>query len=70
MLLIQNLQKGNSGLRAAMEAEADRAFEDRKNQARRLGEEAGTKLMLPMMLMLGVVFAILMIPALLNMQIS
>lgn len=70
MLLIQNLQKGNSGLRAAMEAEADRAFEDRKNQARRLGEEAGTKLMLPMMLMLGIVFAILMIPALLNMQIS
>ena len=70
MLLIQNLQKGNSGLRMAMEAEADRAFEDRKNQARRLGEEAGTKLMLPMMLMLGIVFAILMIPALLNMQIS
>ena len=69
MLLIQNLQKGNSGLCAAMEAEADRAFEDRKNQARRLGEEAGTKLMLPMMLMLGIVFVVLMIPALMNMQI-
>lgn len=69
MLLIQNLQKGNAGLLSAMETEADRAFEERKNNAKKLGEEAGTKLLLPMMLMMSIVILIVMVPAVMTMQI-
>ena len=43
--------------------EAGNAFEERKNMARRLGEEAGTKLLLPMMMMLGIVMMLIIIPA-------
>ena len=49
--------------------EAIQAFEDRKARARRLGEEAGTKLLLPMFLMLTVVLVIVIVPAFLSMQI-
>lgn len=69
LMLIQNLQKGTAGLVQALETEADRAFEERKNMARRLGEEAGTKLLLPMMIMLFVVIIILVVPAFLTMTI-
>lgn len=68
MMLIQNLQKGSGGLGETLEKEADRAFEERKNQAKRKGEEAGTKLLLPMMLMLFVVIAIMLIPACMTME--
>jgi len=49
--------------------ESIQAFEDRKARARRLGEEAGTKLLLPMFLMLAVVLVIVIVPAFLSMQI-
>ncbi len=45
------------------------AFEERKARAKRLGEEAGTKLLLPMFLMLAVVLIIVIVPAFLTMQI-
>ena len=38
-------------------------------EAKKIGEEAGTKLMIPMFLMLAVVFLIVMVPALLSIQI-
>ncbi len=62
-LLSQNLQKGNSGLREALESESREAFEDRKADARRIGEEAGTRLLLPMGIMLAVVMIIVLLPA-------
>ena len=65
-LLSQNLQKGNGGLTVALEAEAKDAFEDRKAGAKRAGEEAGTKLLLPMGIMLLVVMIIVIIPAFLS----
>lgn len=65
-MLIQNLRKGTEGLIAAMDNEVRIAFEERKAVARKLGEEAQTKLMLPMMLMLSVVMIIIMIPAYLS----
>jgi tight adherence protein C len=34
-----------------------------------LGEEAGTKMLLPLMMMLGIVIAIIMIPAMLSFQV-
>ena len=48
--------------------EAIQSFENRKSTAKRLGEEAGTKLLMPMLGMLAVVFIIVMIPAFLSMQ--
>jgi hypothetical protein len=52
-----------------METEADRAFEERKKNAKRLGEEAGTKLLVPMMIMMAIVIMIVMVPAIMTMQI-
>ena len=65
-LLAQNLRKGSDGLADLLEAEALRGMEERQNLARKLGEQAGTKLLFPMMLMLGVVMVILMAPAFLS----
>lgn len=68
-LLSQNLRKGSVGLLQILRNEADLAFEERKRMARKLGEEAGTKLLLPMMLMLGVVMVVVMVPAFLSFSI-
>lgn len=65
-LLIQNLQKGSRRMADMLEQEALEAWEERKRKARVLGEVAATKLLLPMILMLGVVMAIIMIPAFLS----
>lgn len=62
-LLSQNLSKGSNDLLRALRQEADNAFAERKNLAKKLGEEAGTKLLLPMMMMLCIVMVIIMIPA-------
>ena len=62
-LLSQNLKKGSQGLLDMLERESVSAFEDRKRQARILGEAAATKLLIPMVLMLLVVLVIIMVPA-------
>lgn len=68
-LLSQNLRKGTKGLTELLKMESIQAFEERKAQAKRLGEEAGTKLLLPMFLMLTVVLVIVIVPAFLTLQI-
>lgn len=68
-LLIQNVRKGNRGLGTMLETEMWQAFEERKDLARKQGEEAGTKLLLPMVGMLGVVMVIVIAPAFMSMQI-
>lgn len=68
-MLSQNLRKGTKGLTELLKKEAAEAFEDRKNQARKLGEEAGTKLLGPMFMMLAVVLLIIVVPAFLTVQI-
>ena len=65
-LLSQNLKKGSNGLLEIMEEEMRQAFEDRKSMARKLGEEAGTKLLLPMGMMLMIVMVIVIVPAFLS----
>lgn len=65
-LIVSNLQKGNRGLCELLEQESEKAFAERRLLARRLGEEAGTKLLFPMMMMLGIVMAIVIVPALSN----
>lgn len=62
-LLMQNLKKGNSTLLQRLKEEADRACMEQLQNSRRMGEEASTKLLLPMVMMLLVVMLIIMIPA-------
>lgn len=62
-LIEQALQKGKENMGALLEKEAQEAFLDRKNRARIQGEEAGTKLLLPMFLMLFVLLFVIIIPA-------
>lgn len=68
-ILSQNLRKGTRGLTEILRTESIQAMEERKANARRLGEEAGTKLLLPMFLMLAIVLVIVMVPALMSIQI-
>lgn len=65
-VLSQNLKKGSRGLTSLLGQEAETSLIDRKNHARKIGEQAGTKLLLPMILMLGIVLVILMVPAFLS----
>jgi len=62
-LLIQNLKRGNSSLPERLREEAYKAGEERLQQGKRLGEEAGTKLLLPMAMLLGVVMLLIIVPA-------
>lgn len=68
-MLSQNLKKGAKGMGILLRTEAVIAFEDRKRQAKQQGEEAGTKLLMPMFLMLGVVLLIVVVPAFFSMSI-
>ncbi len=68
-LLSQNLRKGVKGLGEMLHIESLQAFEERKARAKRKGEEAGTKLLLPMFLMLAIVLVIVIMPAFLTLQI-
>lgn len=62
-LLTQNLKKGNSTLLQRLREEAEKSSLERIQYGRRLGEEAMTKLLLPMVMMLLVVMLMIMIPA-------
>lgn len=65
-LLKQNLNKGARGMQDLLMEEVEQAQELRKRIARKKGEEAGTKLLIPMVMMLLVVIAIIAVPALMS----
>ncbi|MCR5420911.1 MAG: hypothetical protein K6E98_07895 [Lachnospiraceae bacterium] len=65
-LIGQAMGKGREDLLLMLESEALEAFQERKNRAKELGEEAGTKLLFPMLMMLLVVLIIVMVPALIS----
>lgn len=67
-LLSQNIRKGNKGLTELLKMESIQAFENRKSVAKRQGEEASTKLMMPMFGMLAVVMVMVIVPAFLSIQ--
>ena len=64
--LTQNVKKGSSMLTQQLREEAKAVEEMRINRARKLGEEASTKLLIPMMLLLLVVMILIMYPAFSN----
>ena len=65
-LLSQNSKKGNSNLLQQLRTESEHAQEERRNLARKMGEEAGTRLLLPMMLLLVMVMLMILVPAMLS----
>ncbi|MBQ7944802.1 MAG: type II secretion system F family protein [Lachnospiraceae bacterium] len=62
-LLSQNLRKGSTNVFDLLQEEATFALEDRKKLAKKKGEQAGTKLLFPMMLLLGIVMILMIVPA-------
>ena len=58
---------GSRGLLSSLQRESKDAFEERKSRAERKGEEAGTKLLVPMFMMLIIVMAVIMVPAMTTM---
>ncbi|MBE5906956.1 MAG: type II secretion system F family protein [Lachnospiraceae bacterium] len=67
-LLQQNLEKGNSGLGQMLELEVQESEALRLSSAKLAGEQAQTKILLPLTLLLGLVIVILMAPAFLQMK--
>lgn len=68
-IIVQNMKKGTKGIVQMLEMEAMEAFAERKECAKRLGEEAGTKLLGPMIGMLAIVLVIIMVPAFMSFNI-
>ena len=62
-MLLQNRKKGNAELLPMLQNEAEKAFAERQRRARITGNEAGTRLLIPMTLMLVIVLVIVMFPA-------
>lgn len=67
-LLVQHLQKGGSSILDTLRNEARKASEEQRRQIQKKGEEMGTKLLFPMMIMLGIVMVFIMVPALFSFQ--
>lgn len=68
-LFISEQRHGGARLLEAMEQEMLEAWEEQKRKTRQQGEQISTKLLVPMMGMLGVVFLMILIPAFLSFQI-
>lgn len=66
--LVQNLKKGSGNISQILEKEAGDVWAEKKNQIRRYGEEAATKMLVPMLFMLGIVIFIIMVPAVISFQ--
>lgn len=62
-MLSQNIQKGSAGFMENLKFEVTESFEKRKALAVKTGEEAGTKLLFPMIMMLVITMAVIIIPA-------
>ena len=62
-LLTQSVSRGVQGMRILLLQEAKEVMAQEKAHIRQKGEQAGTKLLLPMMGLLFLVFAILLVPA-------
>ena len=65
-LLEQSRKTGLKNLRSLLDEEVASAYEERRNLAKRQGEEAATKRLLPLFMMLGIVMVIVAVPAFLS----
>lgn len=67
-MLGQGILNGSQGLSKALEQEVEKAREEKRRQSKIKGEQVSTALIGPMMLQLGIIIALIMIPAFTNMQ--
>ena len=67
-MLSSNLRKGNKNILDMLKKESINAFEERKNLAKKKGEEASTKLLGPMFVMFSILLAIIVVPAFLSIR--
>lgn len=67
-LIVLNLRKGGSEVVPAMRVQADECWEARRATARRLGEKASSKLLIPMAIMLFGIIIIVALPAVLSLM--
>ena len=68
LILIQSFTKGGREAAMLMEAEEREAFHKRIDRAKKEGEEASTRLLFPMILLLCQVMLLVMYPALTRFQ--
>ena len=66
-IIVMNLKRGGSEVVPVLRQQGDECWEMRKNAARQLGEEAGTKILIPMMIMFLGIVLIVATPAVLSM---
>lgn len=67
-IICQNLQKGNSELAFALKEIANDAWNEKKHIVKRMGENATTKLVIPMMIMFAGVMVMILVPIMGNMN--
>jgi len=65
-ILEQNRKTGIADIRNILREETSLAWEERKTIARRMGEEASTKLIAPLMIMLLIVMVMIIVPAMMS----
>ena len=68
-LMMQQKREGGGRFVEEITYEAQQAYLNQRNYVKKMGEEAGTKMLLPMMGLLCIVFGIVMVPALLSFRI-
>ncbi|WP_432408058.1 type II secretion system F family protein [Wukongibacter sp. M2B1] len=67
-IILQNLRKGNAELVMILRVQGSDCWELRKNEAKKLGEEASSKLLFPMMIMFVAILIIVLTPAILQLR--
>lgn len=66
-IILQNINKGSSDMVFMLQQLSEECWVERKLAAKQKGEEASSKLLFPMMLMLLAVFAVVLVPAMMQM---
>lgn len=66
-IILQNINKGSSDMVFMLQQLSEECWIERKLAAKQRGEEASSKLLFPMMLMLLAVFAVVLVPAMMQM---
>lgn len=67
-IICQNLRRGSSEMYRALECELRNALQEKKNNALKLGEQVGTKLLAPMVIMLVVGLVLIVAPAFMSVK--
>ncbi len=65
-VVVLNLKKGGAEVVPVLKLQANECWEMRKSAAKQLGEEAGTKVLIPMMIMFIGIIMIVVLPAILS----